>query len=75
MAIEQLGLFRADRAVLTVGAVEATTGVMDSNPEEAEMVRAMIRLAGSVTLLVDSSKFGNSAPFTVAGFGSIDCMV
>ena len=32
-------------------------------------------LAGSVTLLVDSSKFGKPAPFTVAGFGSIDCMV
>ena len=75
MAIEQPGRFRVDRAVLTVGAVEATTGVMDFSPEEAEMARAMIRLAGSVTLLVDSSKFGKPAPFTVAGFDSIDCMV
>ena len=75
IAIEQLGRFRADRAVLTVGSLEASTGVMDYNPDEAEMARAMIRLAGSVTLLVDSSKFGKLAPFTVAGFDAIDCMV
>ena len=39
------------------------------------MARAMIRLAGSVTVLVDSSKFGRLAPFAVAGFDSIDRMV
>ena len=39
------------------------------------MARAMIRLAGSVTVLVDSSKFGKMAPFAGAGFDSIDCMV
>lgn len=75
IAIEQLGRFRADRAVLTVGSVEATAGIMDYNPDEAEMARAMMRLAGSVTLLADSSKFGKLAPFTVAGFDAIDCMV
>ena len=35
----------------------------------------MVRLAGSVSVLVDSSNFGKLAPFTVAGFDSIDCMV
>ena len=35
----------------------------------------MVRLAGSVTVPVDSSKFGKLAPFTVAGFESIGCMV
>ena len=39
------------------------------------MARAMIRLAGSVTVLVDSSTFGKLTPFTVAGFDSIDRMV
>ena len=39
------------------------------------MARAMIRLTGSVTVLVDSSKFGKLTPFTVAGVDSIDCMV
>ena len=39
------------------------------------MARAMIRLAGSVTVLVDSSNFCKLAPFTVAGSGSIDCIV
>ncbi len=75
IAIEQLGRFRAHRAFLTVGSVEATAGVMDYNSQEAELSRAMIRHAGTATLLVDSSKFGQLAPFTVAGFDRIDSMV
>ena len=39
------------------------------------MARTMIRLTGSVTVLVDSSKFGKLTPFTVAGCDSMDCMV
>ena len=35
----------------------------------------MICLAGSVTVLVDSSKLGRLAHFTVAGSDSTDCMV
>ena len=36
----------------------------------------MVRLAGSVTVPVDSSSnFGKLAAFTVAGFDSIGCMV
>ena len=36
----------------------------------------MVRLSGSVSVLVDSStNFGKLAPFTVAGFDSIGCMV
>ena len=44
-------------------------------PEQSETARAMVRLTGSVTVLVDSSKFGRLTPFTIAGFDSIDCMV
>ena len=43
--------------------------------KEAEKARAMVRLTGSVTVLVDSSIFGKLTPLTVAGFDSIDCMV
>ncbi|MYF69381.1 MAG: hypothetical protein F4181_05110 [Proteobacteria bacterium] len=43
--------------------------------KEAEMARAMVRLAGSATVLGDSSKFGKLTPFAVAGFDSIDCVV
>ena len=43
--------------------------------KEAETAHAMVRLAGSITVLVDSSKFGKLTPLTVAGFDSIDWMV
>ena len=43
--------------------------------KEAETARAMVRLAGSVTVLVDSSELGKLSPFTVAGFDSLDRIV
>ena len=43
--------------------------------KEAETARAMVGLAGSVTVPVDSSEFGKLTPFTVAGFDAIDRMV
>ena len=43
--------------------------------KEAETARAMVRLAGSVTVLGDSSEFGKLSPFTVAGLDSVDRMV
>ena len=46
-----------------------------SSSFSAEMARAMIYLPSSVALLVDSSKFGTPAPFTVAGFDAVDGMV
>ena len=75
MAIDQLKRSRADRAVLTVGAVDAESGVMDYNPNEADMARAMMQRAGNVILLVDSSKFGKLATFTVSGFDAVDSIV
>ncbi len=75
MVIDQLAHFRADRALLTAGAASAEAGFTDYNAEEAEVARAMIRRAGHAMLLVDSEKFGKLAPFSVAGFDTVDCLV
>ena len=45
MVIEQLGRFRADRALLTAGATRAGAGFTDYNAEEAEVARAMLSRA------------------------------
>jgi len=74
-AIEQIGAFQADRAVLTVAAVLPDVGVMDASFEEAQVARAMIANARTLTVLADHTKFGRRAAFSVCKCGDIDHLV
>lgn len=62
--VAQIGQLRAARAVLTVAAV-TERGFFDSDPQEAEVARAMIAQVEDVTLLADSSKMGRAGVFEV----------
>lgn len=73
--IEQLGAFRADRAVLTVAALDPMEGAMDASIDEAQIARAMVRNARSVTVLADSTKFGRHAAFAVCATRDIDLVI
>ena len=75
MVATQIRLFRAHHAVLTVGALDGRTGMMDYNIEEAQIARAMIEQSESVTVLVDSSKFNEVASFEVCSLAQIDRLV
>ncbi|NHB77729.1 DeoR/GlpR family DNA-binding transcription regulator [Rhodobacter calidifons] len=73
--IEQLQTFRADRAVLTVAALDPVEGAMDASLDEAQIARAMVRNARSVTILADSTKFGRHAAFAVCPVQDIDLVI
>jgi DeoR family glycerol-3-phosphate regulon repressor len=73
--ISQLQTFRADRAILTVAAIDPAIGAMDASLDEAEIARAMIRNARSLTLLADATKFGRQAAFAVCETGQIDLII
>ncbi len=75
MAISQVQSFRAHHAVLTVGAVDTRTGVMDFSIEEAQLARAMVEQAEIITLLVDSSKFNQIASFEVCSLKKVTNLV
>lgn len=75
IALEQIAKFRADHAVLTCGAIDMTGGVMDFDVEEAMMARAMIAQSLRVTVIADSSKFGQMAMVKVCGFDRVDSLV
>lgn len=75
LAVSQIRSFRAHHVVLTVTAIDLRTGIMDFCIEEAQLARAMIEQAESVTILVDSSKFGRIAAFEVCGFDLITNLV
>ncbi len=74
LAIAQIERFRAAHAVITVGGLSAN-GVMDFEPEEAEIARTMIAQARTLTVLADASKLGRDATFEVCPLDVIDRLV
>ncbi len=75
MVIEQIRQFRAHHAVLTLGALDVRSGVMDFNNAEAQIARAMIGQAEQVTILCVSAKFGRIASFEVCPLSRVDALV
>lgn len=73
--IEQLQAFRADRAILTVSAIDPEHGAMDASLDEAQIARAMIKSARSVTILADAGKFGRHAAYAVCASSDIDLVI
>ena len=74
LATAQLAGFYAAHAVLTVGGLSGA-GAMDFALEEAEVARAMIARARSLTVVADHSKFGREALFQVCPLAEIDRLV
>jgi len=74
MAIEQIGAFRADYALITVGALDAA-GAADFNIEEAQVARAMISQARQLIVLADASKCERQAPFKVCDLQRINLLI
>ncbi|MCB2140453.1 MAG: DeoR/GlpR transcriptional regulator [Rhodobacteraceae bacterium] len=70
LAVEQIRNFRAQHAILTVGALDGAS-IMDFDLQEAEIARAMIERSERVTIVADHSKLGRKAVFDVATLGRI----
>ena len=70
----EIGRYRTDHAILTVGTLDAQ-GAFDYSLDEAEVARAMIKTSGLVTLVADSSKLNRRSPFQVCGLEQIDRLV
>ncbi len=75
VALDQIARYRADHAVLTVGAIDPAHGFMDYDVEEAMIARAMIRQAQHVTFIADHSKFGRVAMAHVCDLSAVNRLV
>ena len=75
MAIRQIGAFRLQHAVITVGGVHATAGLTDFDFAESQVAGAMIENAEKLIVLADSSKFDRTGPFAVGSLGQMDYLV
>lgn len=74
-AIAEIQGFHADRALITVGALDESAGVTDFNFDEAQIARAMIDNADGLIVVADASKFDRRAAFTVCPLGRITALV
>ena len=67
IVILQISSFREHHAILTIGALDSRTRVMDYNIDEAQVVQAMLNQAEYLTIFVRSLKFERIASFEVCG--------
>ncbi|WP_111543934.1 DeoR/GlpR family DNA-binding transcription regulator [Mesorhizobium kowhaii] len=74
LALEQITKFRARYAIITIGAIDASS-LMDFDLQEAEVAKAMISRADKVIVLADHSKFDKRAVFEVAPLAKISAIV
>ncbi|MCL4067811.1 DeoR/GlpR family DNA-binding transcription regulator [Pseudomonas sp. GX19020] len=71
-AIDFISRFSVDHAVISAGAMDALTGVMDYDLEEAEFALAMLRCGRRRVVVTDATKFGVQGLVQVCGFDAID---
>ncbi|GBQ67899.1 MocR family transcriptional regulator [Ameyamaea chiangmaiensis NBRC 103196] len=73
--LDQLDRFRADHTIIGVGAISRTGDLMDYDPQEAQLARAMIARARKTTVLADHSKFDSYALTGLCRFDDINRIV
>ena len=73
-SIRDIARYRADTAIITIGALDRNCA-MDFSNHEAEVAHAMIAAADQLRVLADHSKFQRSASFRVCPLGEIDQLV
>jgi len=73
--VAQIAEFCADRAILTPAAIDLDAGIMDSDLDEAQVARAMIRHARSTIIVAAAAKFGRRAAHRVCRFQEVDALV
>ncbi len=75
MALESVGQFQADHAILTVSALDREVGAMDADFDEAQVAREMIRHARNTIVLAHLEKLDRRAAFRVCRLDEIDVLV
>ena len=74
-AIEFVSRFSVSHAVISAGAVDAATGVMDYDLEEAEFARMVLSRGQRSVVVTDHSKFGRQGLVQVCGFSGFSEIV
>ncbi|MHC1547493.1 DeoR/GlpR family DNA-binding transcription regulator [Phyllobacterium sp. K27] len=74
-AMEFVSQFSVNHAVISIGAIDASGGVMDYDLEEAEFARTVLSRGARKLAITDATKFGRRGLVTVCGFDGFDELV
>lgn len=74
-AVEFVGQFRPDFAVIGAAAIARDGSLLDYDMAEVAVARAMIAHARNVILCADSTKFDKMAPIRIAGIQDVNTLV
>ncbi|MBA3325482.1 MAG: DeoR/GlpR transcriptional regulator [Rhodobacteraceae bacterium] len=74
-ALAFVAQFRADLAILSVGAIDAAHGYLDFHLDETRVARAMLDASRSAMVVADASKFGTRAAVPVCALTAVACLV
>jgi DeoR family transcriptional regulator, aga operon transcriptional repressor len=74
-AVESLRAFSLQRVFVGVCGVDAEHGASIIEPEEAAVVRSMVRQARQVVVVADSSKTGQCSPALICPVDAIDLLI
>ncbi|MCY0096692.1 DeoR/GlpR family DNA-binding transcription regulator [Hoeflea ulvae] len=74
-AIEFIAKFSVAHAIISAGAIDAESGVIDFDLEEAEFARMMLSRGAQSYVVSDHTKFGRQGLVSVAGFEAIGCLI
>ena len=74
-AEEMIDHFHVDKAIISCKGIDKKLGITDSNEQDVEIKKHMVKSAKQVILAVDSSKFDKSSFFRMGSFEKIDIVV
>jgi DeoR family glycerol-3-phosphate regulon repressor len=75
LAASAIEKFRVDLAIIGTSAIDAEGDLLDFDPEEIRVSRAILKAARKTLLVADSSKFTRKAPVRVVHMEEIDGIV
>ncbi|MBH0238434.1 DeoR/GlpR family DNA-binding transcription regulator [Methylobrevis albus] len=73
-AVQQLRTLFLDRVFIGVSGI-SELGIFDFSPEDTEVKRAFLEIAGCVVVVCDASKFQRRAVARIAGLDAVDILV
>lgn len=72
---QMISYYHVDKAFISCKGLTMDTGLTDSDEQDADSKRAMLKAANERILVIDSSKFGKSAFTRITGLDDINKVV
>jgi DeoR family glycerol-3-phosphate regulon repressor len=74
LTTDAIGHFKVDYAIIGTSALDADGDLLDFDPQEVRVSRAILRQSRQSYLVADASKLGRSAPVRIASLSDIDAV-